>query len=327
MPRAATMRSNARQRSEEATVARYIGQCQVCEGDFKLLGGQLVHHGYKRPGHGEIVGDCPGVYEPPYEASSELVKLLLAKTEREAERADSSFEALKRDDFSELTTIKRKVAPELSLEEGEVKALPVPPLSRGMYLVTHSRTTTPVWLWRSLLKDKLGEAAREARMLKSEVEHLRLRVNDWELKPIRSVEEEVAKQRSGVAERKAAKEAVKSAAKAQKDTKLAAQESAREEKARKFIAKHEPELAAAKDYLVEVLKEYRQLPSRDSYAVRSAMWAKTKGLADLLKGLSPPIVDAVIDLAGLNKEVDELDIRRVSLGGSYDSFSSKRDRQ
>lgn len=169
MPRAATMRSNARQRSEEATVARYIGQCQVCEGDFKLLGGRLVHHGYKRPGYGEIVGDCPGVHEPPYEVSCELVKVLLAK--------------------------------------------------------------------------------------------------------------------------------------------------------------HEPELAAAKDYLVEVLKEYRQLPSRDSYAVRSAMWAKTKGVADLLKGLSPPIVDAVIDLAGLNNEVDELDIRRMPLGGSYDSFSQKRDRQ
>jgi len=57
--------------------AKFIGSCQICEGDFKLRNDRMVHHGYKRPGNGYIVGDCPGVHEVPYEVSCELVKTVL----------------------------------------------------------------------------------------------------------------------------------------------------------------------------------------------------------------------------------------------------------
>jgi hypothetical protein len=57
------------------TVTRYVGNCQLCEGDFKLTGAsQMVHHGYKRPGHGNIEGDCPGVFRLPYELSCEDIE-------------------------------------------------------------------------------------------------------------------------------------------------------------------------------------------------------------------------------------------------------------
>src|SRR5271157_5749029 len=60
------------------SVTRYIGNCQICEGDQKLHDGLMVHHGYRRPGTGYIVGDCPGVGEVPYEVSCELRKAYLA---------------------------------------------------------------------------------------------------------------------------------------------------------------------------------------------------------------------------------------------------------
>lgn len=58
------------------TKTRYIGFCPVCEGEFKcqsFRGKQLlVHHGYKRPGHGNIEGDCFGVGREPHEVSPQL---------------------------------------------------------------------------------------------------------------------------------------------------------------------------------------------------------------------------------------------------------------
>lgn len=69
---------------------RYVGFCAACEGDFRLTDhaqdahqhGQrvrhgdlvLVHHGFKRPGEGEIRGDCMCVAQVPYEVSCEPLR-------------------------------------------------------------------------------------------------------------------------------------------------------------------------------------------------------------------------------------------------------------
>lgn len=47
-----------------------LGTCPVCEGEFKTHGGNMVHHGYQRPGTGSIHGDCFAVHMPAYELSS-----------------------------------------------------------------------------------------------------------------------------------------------------------------------------------------------------------------------------------------------------------------
>jgi hypothetical protein len=57
---------------------RYVGTCPVCQKRQKLSVGpkgvdgymEMVHHGYQRPGHGSIVGDCFGVHLEPYEVSA-----------------------------------------------------------------------------------------------------------------------------------------------------------------------------------------------------------------------------------------------------------------
>lgn len=46
-----------------------LGTCPVCERAIRVRSGKMVHHGYQRPGHGEIVGDCFAVGLPPYEVS------------------------------------------------------------------------------------------------------------------------------------------------------------------------------------------------------------------------------------------------------------------
>lgn len=48
---------------------RYVGTCPVCEARYKVRAGLLVHHGYRRPGHGHIVGDCFAVHMEPHETS------------------------------------------------------------------------------------------------------------------------------------------------------------------------------------------------------------------------------------------------------------------
>ena len=55
---------------KKETVTRYVGNCQICERDQKLtVDMKMVHHGYLRPGDGEIHGDCPCVGAEPYEVS------------------------------------------------------------------------------------------------------------------------------------------------------------------------------------------------------------------------------------------------------------------
>jgi len=49
------------------------GTCGVCGGEYKLIAGHLVHHGFQRPGHGYIVGDCFGVGYQAWEKSKQSV--------------------------------------------------------------------------------------------------------------------------------------------------------------------------------------------------------------------------------------------------------------
>ena len=48
---------------------RYVGTCPVCDARYKVRGGKLVHHGFRRPGYGHIVGDCFAVGMEPHESS------------------------------------------------------------------------------------------------------------------------------------------------------------------------------------------------------------------------------------------------------------------
>lgn len=55
----------------EAERGHRVGKCPVCFGDFIADKGGMVLHGYQRPGHGYLVGDCYGVNFPCLEVSVE----------------------------------------------------------------------------------------------------------------------------------------------------------------------------------------------------------------------------------------------------------------
>jgi hypothetical protein len=59
-----------------------VGTCQACFGEFvvhpktgKLL---VVLHGYKRPGDGYIIGECPGRNEEPFEIAKDITEKFLS---------------------------------------------------------------------------------------------------------------------------------------------------------------------------------------------------------------------------------------------------------
>jgi len=72
---------------------KLVGECQICQRTHKLRGKLLVLHGYQRPGHGYITGECPGVGFEPYELSCarcvSFLDWLLKKVETTNARHDS----------------------------------------------------------------------------------------------------------------------------------------------------------------------------------------------------------------------------------------------
>jgi hypothetical protein len=84
----------AKKAAVAASRAGRDGECQICQRRHILDSrGNLVLHGYQRPGHGYIVGDCFGVGYPPWEVSSdrlaewiELLKTRAAQATQEAAR-------------------------------------------------------------------------------------------------------------------------------------------------------------------------------------------------------------------------------------------------
>jgi len=49
------------------------GECQICEGRYKVQRGAIALHGYERPGFGFITGRCWGAGQLPYEQSCDAL--------------------------------------------------------------------------------------------------------------------------------------------------------------------------------------------------------------------------------------------------------------
>ena len=65
-----TMAQERKRRDAFSRDWTHTGTCGVCERNVKMDElDQLVHHGYQRPGSGEIQGDCFGVKYQPFELS------------------------------------------------------------------------------------------------------------------------------------------------------------------------------------------------------------------------------------------------------------------
>lgn len=191
------------------TATRYVGRCGVCEGDFKLThaskspsvdspGFRLVHHGYKRPGDGEIHGDCFAVGMPPYEISPEPTEQYLTLVDRQLANHEQHLERLESGETVEL----RKL------------------VNRGLWgAPLEYKVLTPAdgWEFKDELRSRINETKYRVENLKREVARLESLIGKWERRPVRTIEEEAEKRRASVAERQTKLQAARDVRQAKRD--------------------------------------------------------------------------------------------------------------
>jgi cell division protein FtsB len=167
------------------TVTRFVGICQICEGQFKLDAQALmVHHGYKRPGGGYIVGDCAAVGHPAYEQSCERLKLYIVGMRAALATAQARKCALESGEVSELTVESR--------------------YRRGYAAETRTHKVGDVE-WLRVLESAIGKQTQLVRWLTDDIKRCEARVAAWKAQPLRTVEELRATERASAQEAQAAK--------------------------------------------------------------------------------------------------------------------------
>jgi hypothetical protein len=188
-----------------ATTTRFIGNCQICEGDQKLHNERMVHHGYKRPGHGSIEGDCPGVDEVPYETSCELIKAYKLRIEAQLVNLTTYLADLKAGKITHITEYR------------------IYRSRKSEFIEYHAGVTAP-HTWSSALQSKTYQIESSIEQCRFTIERCARRIAAWKPMPIRTVEEEQAKADADKAARKAVVDAARAARAAKKAATKAKQE-------------------------------------------------------------------------------------------------------
>ncbi len=153
----------------KTTKTKYLGCCQICEGEFKIVGGFTSTHGYKRPGHGYIVGRCGGAKQLPYETSCELIKSYLV--------------GLK----TMLVQEEQRLA---EMEAGVVTYFQKTELSwrtREMETTQYAIGVTDFYKWGDVVKANIWNKKNLVKMITSDIVRLTRRIETWELKAVREV--------------------------------------------------------------------------------------------------------------------------------------------
>lgn len=189
--------------SAAETVTRYVGNCQICERDQKLtVDMKMVHHGYTRPGHGNIEGDCPCVGAEPYEVSCKAIKTYV-KGLRDALAVTNA-------------RLAQIVAGEVThFEKRDYK---YESYGRIYFTVSYSRFVTERYTFDSELRNEESCLKYQVSNLERDISHRDARIAAWKKVPVRTVEEEAAKEQA----EKDARKAERDAAKAVRDAKKAA---------------------------------------------------------------------------------------------------------
>lgn len=199
-------------------VTRYMGNCQICEKDFKLLDGRTVHHGFTRPGDGYIHGDCFGVHAEPYEVSTACLQLYLEGLRRGLTSAENRLIAL--------TT---GAVDELYVERTDKENPRIFGKPRPTKTVKLLRAETESMEWDEEIARARKRVQQELGMLDFEIARAERRIAAWSPKPIREFDElkrnpeeqEKKVARAAEREQKRAAKAVKEAATRAKQAALA----------------------------------------------------------------------------------------------------------
>jgi flagellar biosynthesis GTPase FlhF len=229
---------------------RYIGNCQICAKDYKVRGGIMVHHGFVRPGDGQIYGDCPGAGHPPYESSVDELKRYADRLVGAIMEAEKRLRELQR---GEITTLKVKTG------HRRVETLNV--------------NTADPRVWQRALERHIDGTGATIRNLRREQDFVRERICDWKEMPLRTVEEEVRKEDRAKEERKAERErkrAEKEAKRAEYERKAAERYERRTQQKEAYVERiHElaedPDAKAKKEAIKITRRMFKQMGEGDHY--------------------------------------------------------------
>lgn len=179
---------------------RYIGTCPVCEGQQRLHKLTMVHHGYRRPGYGQIVGDCFGVGFPPYELSTEGTEAYLVAVLAGIANNGHALDELRAPDLASVT----------------VRQLRRPGWSRGEY---EDVVYTPAdgHKFRDAVQSKIRAVERSQEQLRDEQRRCERLIRDWVKRPVRTEEEDMARKSQETAERRAVLDAARAVRQAKRD--------------------------------------------------------------------------------------------------------------
>ena len=195
-----------RSRDMATTKTRTVGTCQICEREHKLLSGKVVHHGYQRPGDGEIHGDCFGVGHAPYELSCECLK---AYREWLIGQLEAAHEFLGRLTKGEVTELYAKQRDEHTWKTSLVKITPATPS------------------WAQELKARIWQTQNKIRGLEQESQRVSARIDGWKPVALKTFEEVVQAETASKAA-KAALRAEKARIKAEAEAAKKARQEARQ---------------------------------------------------------------------------------------------------
>lgn len=173
----------------------------------------LVHHGYKRPGYGFIVGDCYGARKTPHELSPELAKNFLGIVEFELEGHKATLDALETGETLELPV---KVFDGYGIGGPKYKTVMVPrtvPPEDGYDMEGDREAALALYktakLWKQAYDERVYSLEKLVKLFTKEVGRLTELIETWELTPLTSIEEEKSAKQAAKAVREAAKAAKK----------------------------------------------------------------------------------------------------------------------
>jgi hypothetical protein len=84
-----------------------IGTCAICMRQQVVRGGRMVLHGYQRPGHGYVIGNCFGVDHQPYETSAEACEAYIPVLKHHREQYQQRLADLNAGKINEFRQTKR----------------------------------------------------------------------------------------------------------------------------------------------------------------------------------------------------------------------------
>lgn len=205
------------------TIVTILGTCGVCEREIACQDGRLVHHGYKRPGDGQIHGDCFAVGYEPYE------------------RSTKACEDYRQMVAQRIPSLEARLA---ALEAGTVTYIrKLFPGRRELIVREYAVGVSELWHWADALRAEISETRYALNAAQAEVARMQRLIDGFELREL-GTETRAGQKTREEKEARAAERAAKRTVRAEKEAAKAAKKAAREAKAEAVKAKYRGELEA-----------------------------------------------------------------------------------